>query len=418
MSIKELTNEEFNLFSKNYPLSSVYQTKEYGLTMNKEGYSTMLLGLVDDDKILAATLILVENINKFKYAYAPRGYLIDYSNFELLKTFSMLLKKYLGKLNIIGIKLCPIIIKSVYNLRTDEKIKNKNFDNLFNNLSKLNYYHFGFNNSFEALKPRYEAIIDLRKPIDDLFSDIKKEYRTKIRTSENKGIEVIQGNEKVIKDLYNLSKEKYPRGLSYFENIYDYFKREDNVDIFCSKLNTKKYLQQVQKKYSEIEELLNKSNEHILSNSKHKNIDKKLRLDIKYNKLKEELAYAIDLLKNYPNGIILASVLCVKHSDTAYILIDSYDKNYKTFNAKHLLIWKLINRYSKEGFKKLNLGGISNIEVDTKYTGLTKFKCNFGANIIEYAGDFELITNSPLYFMYRKVNPINKILHKKKKGKN
>ena len=418
MVIKELTNEEFDNFSKNYPLSSVYQTKEYGLTMNKEGYSTILLGLVDGDKILGATLVLIENINKFKYGYVPRGFLIDYNNYELLKTFSTLIKKYLGKLGVIAIKLCPIIIRSVYNIRTDEKIKNRNFDNFFNNLSKLNYYHFGFNNRFEALKPRFEAVIDLRKPIDDLFSDIKKEYKTKIRSSENKGIEIMQGNETVLKFLYNLSKEKYPRSYEYFENLYKYFEREDNVDIFCAKLNTAKYLKQVQEKYTEIEELLNKSNESILKNHKNKNLDKKLRLDIKYNKLKEELAYAINLLKENPNGIILAAALIVKHSDTAYIMIDGYDKNYKNFSSKHLLIWKLIKRYYNEGYKKLNLGGISNIEVDTKYNGLTKFKCNFGANIIEYAGDFELITNNPLYFMYKKMNPLNRILHKKKKEKN
>ncbi len=417
MEIKELTNEEFDKFSRNYPLSSVYQTKEYALTMNKEGYNTLLLGLFNNDKIVAATLILVETINKFKYAYAPRGFLIDYNNYELLKIFTNLIKKYLGKQSIIGIKLCPIIIKSVYNLRTDEKIRNNSFDTYFNNFLKLDYYHFGFNNSFEALKPRYEAVIDLRKPIDDLFNDIKKEYKTKIRSAENKGVEIIQGNDKAIKFLYRLSKGKYPRSLEYYENLYDYFKREDNVDIYCAKLNTKKYLQQVQKKYNEVEESLNKYNNNIMMNNTNKALNKKLFFDVKYNKLKEELAYAINLLKNNPNGIVLASILVVKHSDTAYLMIDGYDPIYKRFNAKHLMIWNLIKRYEKEGYKKLNLGGISNIEVNNKYKGLTEFKCNFGANIIEYLGDLELITNSPLYFMYRKMNPINKILHKKKKNK-
>ena len=284
-------------------------------------------------------------------------------------------------------------------------------------MNNLGYYHFGFNNNFEALKPRYEAIIDLRKPINDLFNNIKKEYRTKIRSAETKGIEIIEGNKNIIKYLYGLAKNKYPRSLNYYENIYDYFKREDNVDIYCAKLNTKKYLQEIQKEYNEVDELLTNFNEEIINNPNSKKIDKKMALDIKYNKMKEELNEAIELLKNNENGIILASALVVRHSDTAYIMIDGYDSKYKKMNAKHLLIWKLIQRYEKEGFKKLNLGGISNISLDDKFKGLTEFKCNFGANIVEYIGDLELITNNTIYFMYQKMNPIKKIFHKKTKSK-
>ena len=82
--------------------------------------------------------------------------------------------------------------------------------------------------------------------------------------------------------------------------------------------------------------------------------------------------------------------------------MDGYDDNYKKFGAKQLLFWKLIGRYAKLGFKKLNLGGVSNInKPDNKYKGLNEFKMSFHSNIIEYIGDFELITNNPLYFMYK-----------------
>ena len=87
MFIKELTNDEFKKFTKNYNISSIYQTVEYGLVMNHQNYSTMFLGLCNQSEILAASLILVEQKNKFKYAYAPRGFLIDYNNTNLLKIF-------------------------------------------------------------------------------------------------------------------------------------------------------------------------------------------------------------------------------------------------------------------------------------------------------------------------------------------
>ena len=40
---------------------------------------------------------------------------------------------------------------------------------------------------------------------------------------------------------------------------------------------------------------------------------------------------------------------------------------------------------------------------DDKYKGLNDFRMNFGSCAIEYAGDFELVTNNTLYFMYKKI---------------
>ena len=57
MKLKELTNEEFLFFTNNYPISSVFQTPEYAMVMNKQNYDTFYLGLLDDsDNIVAASL--------------------------------------------------------------------------------------------------------------------------------------------------------------------------------------------------------------------------------------------------------------------------------------------------------------------------------------------------------------------------
>ena len=72
-----------------------------------------------------------------------------------------------------------------------------------------------------------------------------------------------------------------------------------------------------------------------------------------------------------------------------------------------------MGRYSKLGYKKFNLGGISNItQKDTKYKGLNEFKMSFGGKACEYTGDFELVTNSALYFMYREASNISNMWKK------
>lgn len=83
MQFRELNEQEFIDFTNNFPLKSIYQTLEYGLVMQKQNYQTFLLGLLNNNTIVAATLILVKKEEGFKYAYAPRGFLLNYEDFYL-----------------------------------------------------------------------------------------------------------------------------------------------------------------------------------------------------------------------------------------------------------------------------------------------------------------------------------------------
>ena len=108
-------------------------------------------------------------------------------------------------------------------------------------------------------------------------------------------------------------------------------------------------------------------------------------------------------------------MLIAKYRDEAFILIDGYNKDFKKLNAKHLMTWKLIEKYSKEKYKKFNLGGMTNpTSKNEKYKGLNEFKLSFNARCVEYAGDFELITNQVLYNLYRNSKPIRYMLKRDK----
>jgi len=181
MKLKQLTNEEFKNFSKQFEQSSIYQTTEYAFTMNEENFDSFFLGLVDNGVIKGASLILVRKINGFKYAFAPRGFLINYNDFSLVETFTKQVKRFLGKRDIVAIKISPLLIKNVYNSEYKLIETNSNYDNIFACLKKLGFYHLGYNNYFEALKPRFEAIVNIDLPYTKIFANIKKNFRTKIR---------------------------------------------------------------------------------------------------------------------------------------------------------------------------------------------------------------------------------------------
>lgn len=413
MILKELTNEEFNNFISNNN-SSIYQTSNYAFVMNKQNYDCFYYGIIDNNIIYGASLILIKKIHGFKYAFAPRGLVVDYSNNILIREFTTLLKKELSKKNVVALKINPLIIKNIF--KNNQIINNDNFNNLFNNIKNCGYSHFNYPDPFDGLKPKFEAIVTLDKNINKLFNNISKNFKTKIRSADHNGIKIFKGDESNLEALFMHIKNKYPRDLKYFQDIYYYFKKDNKVELFYSKINTSQYVRNIQYKYQHQIEICNRINEQVFKNvgkNNQKIINRKLAEENKLVNIKKELVYATNLLKNNPKGIITASALIIKNKNKVYLLMDGYDKKYKRLNSKHLLIWKLIEKYAKEGFQTFNLGGIGDYtKEDNKYKGLTEFKLDFGAIAYEYIGDFELITNKPLYIMYKNSSSVMNIIKK------
>ncbi len=414
MYLKELTNQEFNNFMSNSKDKSIYQTPEYGMVMANQKFKPIMLGLFKEDIVVAATLVLINKEEGFKYAYAPRGFILNYEDFYLLKDFTNYIRNYLGKMGVMGIKINPPIIKNIYNFKLQTKEVNPKYDLIFEALKNNGYYHLGYNNFFEALKPRFEAIIDLNLPIYDLFKNIKKEYRTKIRSAIKNGIKIYKGDITNLNYLYQFTQKKYKRNLEYFQDCYSYFSKRDMIELYYTKLDTKLYLKNIQDKLNYCEEQSNELNNKIMKSKKQKLVNKKINIDKYLFKYKNDLIEATNYLHNYPEGVVTACVLLVKQDKEITILMDGYDKKFKKLNSKHLLIWQIMEIYQKKGYTKFNLGGMSNLTIDDKkYSGLDEFKLGFGAKMVEYAGDFELVTHKRNYNLYRNYVPLKKLIQSK-----
>ncbi|MEG0026034.1 MAG: peptidoglycan bridge formation glycyltransferase FemA/FemB family protein [Bacilli bacterium] len=412
MQVREITSLEFEHFTNNYNVYSFYQTIEYANAMKTQNFGILFLGLIDEkNNILAASLILVQKLFGFKYAYAPRGFLVDYNNFHQVEAFTIGVKKILGRKDIIALKMNPLIIKSIYDNKNKVVATNSYYDKIFQNLKKIGFYHLGYNNYFEAFKPRFEAIIDINIPYYILFKDLKKEFKTKIRSVDRKGVKIYKGT---INDLHYLSiqtENKYPRNLKYFQDMYLNFDQKQNIEFYYAKLDTEIFLKNIQNLLANQEQITTNINATLGAKNSDKLINKKINADNLLAHYKNQLILATKLLKENPEGIITAAGLIVKNKDEIYLLMDGFDSTYKFLSSKHLLIWKLMEKYSKQGFKKFNLGGMSNYNLENnKYKQLNEFKFGFNAKGVEYIGDLEVITNQTLYFIYRNSAPIRGIL--------
>ena len=92
MNLVMLTKEQFDKFSYSHPLHSYYQTSMYANIMKSCNYEVFYFGFTDDENnLVGATMILSQTIiGSYKYAYAPRGFLINYDNKEDLSWLQVL----------------------------------------------------------------------------------------------------------------------------------------------------------------------------------------------------------------------------------------------------------------------------------------------------------------------------------------
>lgn len=410
MEIVQITKEEFDAFAENYPSKNFYQTSSYGTLMDRHSFDDYYLALKDGVTIKAATLILIDKVLfGYKWGYCPRGFLIDFNDYQLLETFTRLLKEFLNKRNFMFVKIDPYIIHKSRDKKGMETGEISNTQ-IIDNLIKLGYEHSGFNLNFENLKPRWNAVITTNEE-DALFLRYTKEIRNKIRKAEKMGVEVIKGNPESVKQFYSLIDKKHSRKLNYYLDMMEILGKKDMFEIYFSILNTANYIEKSQKAFEEEEQRNNEINheleENINSNNTSNIIKRKMASDTLLNYCKQNIINATNLYKQYPEGVIIGANAIIKYNNEIFFLIDGYKQEFKNYCPNHYAKFQIIEKYKNEGYTRMHLNGISgDFSKSNTYYGLTRFKLGFAADIEEYIGEFTLVINKGKYKTFNKLNPI------------
>lgn len=411
MKIVELQADEFEIFVSTFPYKNFYQTKQYGMLMNRHQFNDYYLGLEDESgKIVAGTLILVKRgAFGYKWGYCPRGFLIDFKNISLLENFTTLLKEYLRKRNFMYITLDPIIIYKSHDNKGEITPLVDN-SSIYNKLIELGYEHGGFNLNFENIKPRWNAV-SIFTDEEDVFTSFSKEKRNKIRKAYKLGVEILKGRAEDIRTFYDFIKDKHSRKFNYYLDMYEIFGKDDMFDIYFANLNTSKFVEQTKRLYEIEEQNNNEINEELLENIDTNNrntiLKRKTHSDMLLNTYKQNMITATNLFKQYPDGRIIGSCAVIKYNKEIFFLIYGYDKEYTSYCSTHLMIYQLMEKFHKEGYNKFNLNGISgDFTPNSKYSELTKFKLGFNSHIEEYLGEFTLTINKSKKRTHEKISPI------------
>ena len=406
MQIILLDELKFDAFAINHPNYNFYQSSNYGKFMSKHGYNSYYLGLSDDiGNIKAATLIIVKNdkSEKRKMGYAPRGFLIDWSDSELVREFTTKIKEFLAKRSFTYLKVDPMIVYKEYN--SDGSLKYSNSDDFVKKMQSLGYTHMGYNNGMEASKPRWNSIIKLEPNIITLYNSLSKEARNKIKKAAGNGFKVYKGSNTDISLFYNVLNRKNPP-LEYYMDLYQFFNVNNGFEIYFVKLEPVSYVNSSKKMYEEEEQRnsnLNMQMQDFNNPNKDAIINEKLKSDEMLATYKKNMLEAINLFQKYPSGIIIAALAVIKYGKRVTFFVGASDEDHKNDYPDYLLRWQLAEYFSRGGYESIDYNGMMGMS-NTDYD--TTLKKELTNSVIEYVGEFDLVINKKTYYTGSKLNPI------------
>ena len=422
--VEKIEKDEYENFVKNHKKSHFLQSYAWGEFAEKaKGMKAHYVGLKENGKLVAASLLLEKALPLgYSYLYSPRGFVIDFTNKELLKEYTSKIKEFAKKRKAIFIKIDPDIEYHKENNLGEEIKLDYDPKEVFNNITSLGFKHLGFTKNFETNQPRYTFRIDMNQSLEEITKKFSKTTSQRIKKAESIGTKVRLGTIDDIEtfshlmDLTENRKDFVSHDLSYYKTLFEIYNKDNKMDLFLGSVNTKEIIEGYTKELSEVEEKINSFEDDDKLSTTKKNLKNELV------KRKEKLLEYIDDFSKardeYGEEIILNAHVIMEYADKAWvlyagnhnILMNSYS-NYKTY-------YEHIKYCHENGIKMYDqFGTIGDLSPDNPRMGLHDFKKKFGGDYVEFIGEFDLITNKKMYLAFNKLVPLyrNKVRKKAKK---
>lgn len=392
MKFCELTETEFDTFSKEVSCKNFFQSLETLKRYKNNKEEVYLVGVKDNDKVVAASILVAYKESKYfnyKTFNAYKGFLMDYSNNELLKFFTKEIKKFIRSKKGFRLYIDPYIVSEQRD--TDGKVVEGGINNLSvkESLLTLGYHYIG-----EYTQVKWNYCLDIQgKTKEELFKTFKPNTRNNINKTLNKyllnvrklTLEELPLFKKVTEDTCARRGFK-DKTLKYYQDMYKAFK--DKVVFYICELDCDKYIANLEK---EIES----ANERIIALSdspSNKNRKLSLAQEVKGNTKRIEEAKAIK--KEKGNIVPLSAAMFILWGDeVVYLFSGSYDE-YMSFCGQYRLQWEIISYACDNHYSRYNFYGIKDLfNPQGKDYGVYEFKKGFSGYVEELLGAFVIPTN-------------------------
>lgn len=408
--IENISKEEYEQFVSTHSIKGHFlQSYYWGDVSKHKHYSPHYVGLKENNKLIATALLLQKHlISKYSFFYCPRGFVCDYSNFEVVELFTKYLKKYCKKKKGIFLRIDPDV--KLQNLDNEGNIL-EGLDNhkLVNDLIELGYKHKGFNKNFESNEPRYTFRLDISKGIEEVRKNLHPTTRNIINRGNIFNIKVYRGNVDDVKYFYETMLDTAKREkltippIEYYKEFYSILNKEGMSDIYIAKINLNELKKVYETKIDTIKQSIELAN--VKDNQKNKD-----KINAKLNDLNQQLdkwKKEYDEVKNIKEKeIVLSSMITAKYQNKVWTVHGGNSDELRFLNANYWLYYTIIEDAVKDGYKVVDFFGTTGEPTPGNAVyGIHLFKKRLGGEYTEFIGEFDYILKPVLYFGYTKVFP-------------
>lgn len=394
MNLKEIKASELDEFVYNSSYSHFMQTSAWGDVSKSRGYTPIYLGLFDNDKLVGTALLLKKKVLNYSTYYCPRGFVLDYSNKELIKEMINNLKKYVKDNGGLYFKINPSLI--IAKLDDEANRIETNDDNLsLIDFFKENGGKFrGFTTKFsESSAPRFTFRVDVSKSKEDIFNSLHNTTKKILKDNNPYGVEITKNDPNALDDFYKVMKETsirkkmYIESFDYFKNFYELLSKKNEADIYVASVNTNNLKDIFNKKLNDVDNEINEVNKRPDGPKK----DNKLKdLDQKRNKVLK-LKKEVDELKE--EKIVLSSIITAKFKDKVWTIHGGNGDKLLFLNANYELYYHILLDSKDNGYDIVDFyGSEGKVDKNSEIYGIYLFKLRFGGDFDEFVGEFDFVT--------------------------
>ena len=419
MQFVQLTEKEFKDFSKKYKNKCYLQSTNIAEFRKKQGWMAEYVGIKENKKVLAATLLLSKKRHLKKEFYTLRGPQLDYNDEKLLNYFVAALKKYVKENDGYFLRIDPYI--EALSLDKDGNPTGE-FDNtiISSKLKKLGFKEVKAYKMSDTVQAKFMYVIDLTDNLDSVMADMDSKTRQMIRKNEKQGVTIRVGDSndvELFEDIMNKTSQRRnfnDRGLEFYQNMYNELIKDNMIELVFAELDIQLARKNLNAELKEIEsakedrEEKRKAGKCNEKKAKVKEQEEAIALE-KIAKKNRELA---ELESKYGKKITLGGILYILYGNEVASLFGGCYEEFKEYQCFYTIHYEMIKYAIKNKYSRYNFYAINNTldKNDSQY-GIYQFKRGFGGHVMELLGEFILPVDKPLY------NTIKLLSHLKEKIK-
>lgn len=419
--VANVEKKEFENFVKNHKIKSHFlQSYEWGqFSKDYKNCTPYYVGMKNEKNKLVATALLLERKLPlgYSYFYCPRGFVLDYNNFNLLKEFTINIKKFIKTRKAIFLKIDPDIKRHDLDVNGKHIEEGNNNYKLIEYLKSIDFKHLGFNKNFERNQPRYTFRLNIDKSIEEITKDFNSTTRNIVNRDNVFELELVKNNINTIDDFYITMMETQKRekitnySREYYKNFYKYLHKSNSSDLYVVYANIKKLKLIHKDKIKDLNDKILCLSENTIKNSN------KIK---EFNNQLQKATKTYESLSNISSDRLpLSAMITAKYGDKVWTVHGGNHGLLRDLNANYFMYYEIIKDAVKEKYKIIDFfGTVYNPTKDSPEFGLHSFKKRFSGEYTEFIGEFDLVNKKVIYFIFTSLIPLyRKVVKKIKRAK-